>query len=113
MGCHELEDVREDELLLGIQTLILSSVDTGNLGRIEDMELNADTVDKVEELLTIVVAIGNQAIGVDLMDAGCQGSRNHEGRRALKSLRLSQLLREPGVEVGHDGKWKRMISEME
>lgn len=112
MGYHELEDVREDELLLGIQTLILSSVDTGNLGRIEDVELDADAVDKVEELLTIVVAVGNQAVGVDLMDAGCQGSRNHEGRRALKGLRLGQLLGEPGVEVGHDGKPKTSVSKM-
>lgn len=98
----KLKDVREYELLLGIQTFILSSVDAGDLGRIKDMELNADTVDKVEELLTIIVAVGNQAIGVHLMDTGCQGSRNHERRRALKSLRLGQLLREPGVEVRHD-----------
>lgn len=65
--------MRQNELLLSVEKFVISSVDSSSLGQVEGMELQADDVDEVQKILTIIEAVGDLSMHMNLVDDDREG----------------------------------------
>lgn len=94
----------EDEFLLGVQILVIGSIDSDDLGGIEGVELLSNCVEEAKKLVTVPGAVQNEPVLLDLVDGVGQSGGEMETGLPTLGEGSGILLKEVGVEISHDSR---------